>query len=143
MQMPCTGIAEIAPWTFCVLRGSDSKKIEDFSKFRWAEKKKFRDSALIEKKYANAMHSHSRNRTLDLLRSQGVRMQKNRRFFQIPVAGKKKFRDSALIGPNYANAMHKHSGNRTLDLLRSERVRQQKIADFSKFRWVENKKISR
>ena len=132
MQMPCTGIAEIEPSSFCYLRGSDSKKIADFCKIFLAGKlKKTHDSASIGQKYANAMHRHSRNRTLDLLSFQGVRQQKNRRFLQIFFGGKiKKFRDSALSGPKYANAMHRHSRNRTLVLLLSQGVRQQKNRRF-------------
>ena len=72
MQIPCTVIAEIKPWTFCVLRGSESIKNRRFLQIPMSGKiKKIRDSALIGTKYANPMHRHCRNRTQNLLRFRG------------------------------------------------------------------------
>ena len=141
MQMPCTGIAEIEPWTFCFFRGSDSKKIADFSKFTWRENKKFRDSALIGPKDAKAMHRHSRDRTLDILSSQGVRQQKNRLLLQIFWREKKNF---AIARYSAQNMQMPCTGiaeieSWTFCVLRESDTK--KIADFCKFIWRENKKF--
>ena len=87
MQIPCTGIPEIKPWTSYVFSGSKTKKSQNF-KIQVSGMKKSRVSVLIRCKYANSMQRDTRNETMDLLFF-WVSKRKNRKYSKFRTPEKK------------------------------------------------------